>query len=168
MLNTTRSTQRASTSHSLKITRTAVCRRSTAGLGLGGRRVALTAGAAADTALAIVGSLGIVGGTLFAALYVLERQSKEGLQRKIEQLQETIRERDQQLRNAAEQLDRAKEYGRENDMFRTRYADASRDILKLERALELKDGQLESFMVVAQRQIAYLESQVRELQKAGE
>ena len=29
-----------------------------------------------------------------------------------------------------------------------------------------KDGQLESFMVVAQRQIAYLESQMKELQKA--
>ncbi|GIL74471.1 hypothetical protein Vretimale_2178 [Volvox reticuliferus] len=134
-----------------------------------GHRQPLTAAAAAaDTALAIVGSLGIVGGTLFAALYVLERQSKEVLLRKIERLGATIKERDQQLLEVAREVDRAKEYAKENEMFRARYTDATRDILKLERALELKDGQLESFMVVAQRQIAYLESQVRSLQNVQE
>ncbi len=39
---------------------------------------------AATGALAITGSLGIVAGTLFAALYLLEKQGKEALERKIE------------------------------------------------------------------------------------
>ncbi|KAG2499576.1 hypothetical protein HYH03_002519 [Edaphochlamys debaryana] len=118
-----------------------------------------------EGALAIVGSLGIVGGTLFAALYVIEKQSKEPLNRQIERLKETIREKDQELKSARADVVKAQELAKENDLYRKRYEDASRDILKLERALELRDGQLESFMNVAQRQIAYLESQVRDLQK---
>lgn len=115
--------------------------------------------------MAITGSLGIVAGTLFAALYLLEKQGKEALERKIERLEGTIREKDKLLDNAAEEVQEAKEYAKENDMYRTRYADATKDILKLERALELRDGQLESFMAVAQRQIAYLESEIKALQR---
>ncbi|KXZ56361.1 hypothetical protein GPECTOR_1g32 [Gonium pectorale] len=62
---------------------------------------------------------------------------QEPLQRKITQLQDTIRERDAQLVAAGKEVEKAKQ-----------------------------DGQLETFMVVAQRQIAYLEGQVRDLQKA--
>ncbi|GFR45251.1 hypothetical protein Agub_g6357 [Astrephomene gubernaculifera] len=132
------------------------------------RRRTKTRTAAADPssgALAIAGSLGIVGGTALAALYVLERQSREELQRKLVRLEQALQEREQQIATQQEEVKRAQEYARENDMFRTRYADAARDIFKLEKALELKDGQLETFMVVAQRQIAQLEQQVRRLQK---
>ncbi|KAG2454061.1 hypothetical protein HYH02_001102 [Chlamydomonas schloesseri] len=118
-------------------------------------------------ALAIVGSLGIVAGTLFAALLVLEKQSKEALVRKIGQLEGALKDKERELAAVRAQVDSAQERTKENEMYRTRYADATRDILKLERALELKDGQLESFMVVAQRQIAFLESQIKELQRVG-
>ncbi|PNH10308.1 hypothetical protein TSOC_002960 [Tetrabaena socialis] len=115
--------------------------------------------------LAITGSLGIVGGTLAAALYVLERLKTEELGRKITRLQSELVDKGKEVAAAGREVAKAKEYTSENEMYRTRYAECTRDILKLERALELRDGQLESFMCIAQRQIAYLESQVRELQK---
>ncbi|KAG2432498.1 hypothetical protein HXX76_008843 [Chlamydomonas incerta] len=128
---------------------------------------AISGDAAASGALAIVGSLGIVGGTLFAALFVLEKQSKEALVRKISQLEAAVKDKERELAAVRAEVDVAKERTKENEMYRGRYGEATRDILKLERALELRDGQLESFMVVAQRQIAFLESQIKELQKMG-
>jgi hypothetical protein len=53
------------------------------------------------------------------------------------------------------------------EFYKRRLDEASREQLKLEKALEMKDGQLESFMVVAQRQIKMLEDRCQELLHKG-
>lgn len=118
-------------------------------------------------ALAVIGSAGIIGGTAFASLWILEKQAVEALNRKVEMLKSTIADKDELLRKAQGDVEKAQEDARENDLYRKRYEDSARDNLKLERALEMKDGQLETFMAVARRQIKYLEDEVKRVKDLG-
>lgn len=131
-------------------------------------------------ALAVIGSLGIVGGTLFASLWIIEKQSVAAIAKKVERLEARLAESKAELVAAEQKMVKAQEvscrcvrpavgsaavpavrqakaatpptpsplpaaphracmqYAKENDLYRARYADAARDNLKLERALEMK------------------------------
>lgn len=51
------------------------------------------------------------------------------------------------------------------EVYKRRSKEQAKEVFKLEKALEIKDSQIESFMVVAQRQIKLLEGRVKELQQ---
>ena len=62
-------------------------------------------------ALAVIGSAGIVGGTAFASLWILEKQAVEALNRKIETLKATIADKEELLRKAQGDVEKAQEVG---------------------------------------------------------
>lgn len=66
-------------------------------------------GAGVTGALAVVGSGGIVAATLFSSLWILEKQAVEALEKKVERLNATIKEKDAEVEAASREVAAAKE-----------------------------------------------------------
>ncbi|MEW5298032.1 MAG: hypothetical protein WDW38_003681 [Sanguina aurantia] len=70
-----------------------------------------------------------------------------------------------ELKDAKAQLAVIRQGESDLELYKRRYKESEKELFKLERGLELKDGQLESFMNLAQRQIKMLEGRIKDLQK---
>eukprot|EP00195_Chlamydomonas_chlamydogama_P001868 CAMPEP_0202923868 /NCGR_PEP_ID=MMETSP1392-20130828/78673_1 /ASSEMBLY_ACC=CAM_ASM_000868 /TAXON_ID=225041 /ORGANISM="Chlamydomonas chlamydogama, Strain SAG 11-48b" /LENGTH=163 /DNA_ID=CAMNT_0049617567 /DNA_START=148 /DNA_END=639 /DNA_ORIENTATION=+ len=117
--------------------------------------------------LAAAGTLGYIAGTLMFALYFVEKSTRGSMESELQLAKSKLDDQESRIKQLQADLDKESRNARDVEMYKRRIEEYTKDILKLERALEMKDGQLETFMVVAQRQIKYLEEQLKELQRAS-
>eukprot|EP00882_Tetradesmus_deserticola_P025145 GHRQ01027604.1.p1 GENE.GHRQ01027604.1~~GHRQ01027604.1.p1 ORF type:complete len:191 (+),score=56.59 GHRQ01027604.1:411-983(+) len=112
-----------------------------------------------------VGVLGIGAAGLFVALWNTEKSAKAGVEQDLQQTKEQVAALQQELEKAQQQLEEERQARKEAESWRRRLDAAEKELFKLERGLEMKDGQLATFMTTAHRQIKSLEDTVKELQK---
>jgi len=101
-------------------------------------------------------------GTIAMSLFFVEKRSKGSLEAEVDLVKGQLRERDAELKALRQQLEQEQKRSADLEFYKKKLDEAGREQLKLERALEMKDGQMESFMSVATRQIKMLEGVVKE------
>ncbi|KIZ03593.1 hypothetical protein MNEG_4367 [Monoraphidium neglectum] len=111
------------------------------------------------------GVVGIALGAVFLALWNLERQSAARGAAEAAALRAEVAARDEELGRLRAELQAERKKREEAEGLEARLSSASKDIMKLEKALEIKDGQLDVFLATARRQIKALEEDVRQLQQ---
>eukprot|EP00878_Enallax_costatus_P014728 GHUV01015411.1.p1 GENE.GHUV01015411.1~~GHUV01015411.1.p1 ORF type:complete len:198 (+),score=46.63 GHUV01015411.1:436-1029(+) len=109
--------------------------------------------------------LGIAFGGVFVALWNIEKQSKMNIEQELVALKDQVTAAQQQLQELQQQLAAEQQARKEAVSWKPRLDDAQTELFKLEKALEMKDAQLATFMTTAHRQIRSLEDNVKELQK---
>ncbi|KAJ9530105.1 hypothetical protein QJQ45_023383 [Haematococcus lacustris] len=97
----------------------------------------------------------------------LQRGRADRAEKETELLKSQLSDRQDELSRLRGELAKQAAASEQLSFLQHRLDQAAKEQLKLERALELKDGQLESFMVVAQRQIKMLEERCKVLVDKG-
>jgi chromosome segregation ATPase len=114
--------------------------------------------------LQLAGALGVAASGLLAALYSLERRRCAALGAECTSLRSQLAAAAAEMDAMRSNLEAERRARNDAESFRPRLDAATRDVLKLERALEIKDGQLDTFVNTARRQIRALEDDIRALQ----
>ena len=112
------------------------------------------------------GAVGGACGLVAAALWSLERGAAARAAAALEAAREELKRRDGDIAALRAELAAAKAAEEEAEFLRRRLDEATKSVFKLEKALEIKDGQLDTFINTARRQIRALEDDVRALQAA--
>ncbi|GBF95327.1 hypothetical protein Rsub_07755 [Raphidocelis subcapitata] len=125
---------------------------------------AAAAGAGQDL-LQLGGVLGIAFGGGFAALWRLSAADAAAAQAAASGARAEVAARDEEIARLEAELEAERKARQEAESLAPRLSEASKNIMKLEKALEIKDGQLDVFLSTARRQIKALEDDIRALQQ---
>lgn len=118
-----------------------------------------------DVVISGAAILGWVGCTICYSLWSWEQQIRKALEVELALERSKLDDERANLAKIQVELERERKASKDAEMYKRRLGESSKEVMKLEKSLEIKDGQQEAFMVVAHRQIKYLEESLKEARK---
>lgn len=117
----------------------------------------------AETGLLLLATpLAAIAAAISIGLWTVEKQTKARVEADLQTAQGQLDQEKDVVRQLQRELQKERQARKELESLQSKLEDSGKEILKLERALEMKDGQVSAFMTVARRQIKLLEDKLKE------